>query len=264
MIVKLLSTSLAQGGLFLSGAKLEPATQWTPLLIPTVPKTKNTLQGRKEISKLMLADEIERVWSVRPEAVKLYAYQKPDAPHRTWLALFTKSLKPGFRVFDESGIFSIFKKQTPFEFYKRCNGHHSSKFYSRAPSCENCGSTMHTQDVCIAATRCRNCGGPHRSDSRKFLARPTRHGALTKEQLKVYRQAGDRKFQAAVRVRAALEKASEMEALIGNSENGNPVPEVNETVAGSIEYWCTTKQVQNKISLFNKSTERSYVVILFI
>ncbi|KHJ31409.1 putative eka-like protein [Erysiphe necator] len=30
----------ASGGLFLSGAKLEPATQWIPLLIPTVPKSK--------------------------------------------------------------------------------------------------------------------------------------------------------------------------------------------------------------------------------
>ncbi|KHJ32422.1 hypothetical protein EV44_g3441 [Erysiphe necator] len=35
-------------------------------------------------------------------------------------------------------------------------------------------------------------------------------------------------------------------------------------VAGSIEYWCTTEKVQNKISLFNKSTERSYVVIPLI
>ncbi|KHJ34198.1 putative eka-like protein [Erysiphe necator] len=144
----------ASGGLFLSGAKLEPATQWTPLLIPTVLKTINTLQGRKEISELMLADEIERVSSVRPEAVKLYGYQKPDAPHRTWLALFTKTPKPRFRVFDESGISSIFKKQTPIEFCKRCNVHYPSKFCSRAPSCGNCGSTMHTQGVCMAATRC--------------------------------------------------------------------------------------------------------------
>ncbi|POS81735.1 hypothetical protein EPUL_005617, partial [Erysiphe pulchra] len=36
--------------------------------------------------------------------------------------------------------------------------------------------------------------------------------APTKEQLKIYRQAGDREFQAAARVRAAEEKASEMEA----------------------------------------------------
>ncbi|KHJ33554.1 putative eka-like protein [Erysiphe necator] len=224
----------ASGRLFLSGAKLEPATQWTPLLIPTVPKIINSLKGRKEISKLMLADEIERVSSLRPEAVKVNGCQKPDAPHRTWLALFTKTPKPGFRVFDESGISSIFKKQTPIEFCKRCNGHHSSKFCSRAPLCGNCGSTMHTQDVCMAATRCKNCEGPHWSDSPKCLARSTRQGAPTKQQLKVYHQAGDHEFQTAIRSRAAVEKASEMEALIGNSENGNPVPEVNETTIISL------------------------------
>ncbi|KHJ30275.1 putative eka-like protein [Erysiphe necator] len=88
---------------------------------------------------------------------------------------------------------------------------------------------MHTQEVCMAATQCRNCGGPHRSDGRKCLARPTRHGAPTKEQVKVYRQAGDREFQAAVRARAAEGKVSEMEALIGNTGNGNPIPEANKT-----------------------------------
>ncbi|KHJ36373.1 putative eka-like protein [Erysiphe necator] len=129
----------ASGGLFLSGAKLEPATQWIPLLIPTVPKSINTLQGHKEISELMLADEIERVSLVRPQAVKLYGYQKPDVPHRTWLVLFTKTLKPGFRVFDES-----------------------------------------------------------------------------------------------VRARAAEEKASEMEALIGHTENANPVMEANKTTIISV------------------------------
>ncbi|KHJ31628.1 putative eka-like protein [Erysiphe necator] len=127
------------GGLFLSVAKLEPATQWIPLLIPTVLKTINTLQGRKEISKLMLADEIERVSSVRPEAVKLNGYQKPDAMHRTWLALFTQKPKPGFRVFDESGISSIFKKQTPIEFCKRCNRHYSSKSTLEHLHVENMG-----------------------------------------------------------------------------------------------------------------------------
>lgn len=206
----------ASGGLFLSGAKLEPATQWQPVLLPTVPTSINTLQGRVEVTKSMLIDEIERVTSVRPEAVKFYGNQKPDAPHRTWLALFTKAPRPGFRIFDESGISYIFKKQKSIDFCKRCNGHHSSKFCSRAPSCGNCGSTMHTQDTCMAATRCRNCGGPHRSDSRKCLARPTRNSAPTKEQLKIYRQAGDREFQAAARVRAAEEKASEMEAIKQN------------------------------------------------
>ncbi|KHJ36327.1 putative eka-like protein [Erysiphe necator] len=94
----------ASGGLFLSGAKLEPANQWVPLLIPTVPRSINILQGHMEATKEMLSDEIERVSSVRPEALKFYGNHKSDAPHRNWLAFFTKPSKPGFRVFDESGI----------------------------------------------------------------------------------------------------------------------------------------------------------------
>ncbi|KAI1005500.1 hypothetical protein K3495_g2710, partial [Podosphaera aphanis] len=208
----------AAGGLFLSKAKLEPATQWVPLLIPTVPRSIYTMDGNKEVTNQMLADEIERITSVRPEALKIYGNQKPEAPYRTWLALFTKAPRPGFRVFDESGLSSIFKKQKPIEFCKRCNGHHAAKSCSRAPSCGNCGSTMHIEDKCMAATKCRNCGGPHRSESRKCLARPTRHGAPTREQLKIYRQAGDREFQAAIRARAAEQKASELEAAFLETE----------------------------------------------
>jgi hypothetical protein len=79
---------------------------------------------------------------------------------------------------------------------------------SRAPSCWNCGSTNHSEDICIAATKCRNCGGPHRSDSRRCLARPTRLGAPTKDQMKTYRQAREREFQAVLRARAAEENAA--------------------------------------------------------
>ncbi|POS85249.1 hypothetical protein EPUL_003471 [Erysiphe pulchra] len=57
---------------------------------------------------------------------------------------------------------------------------------SRAPSCGNCSSSNHTEDLCMAATKCRNCRGPRCSNSRQFLARQTRSGASTKEQLKTY------------------------------------------------------------------------------
>ncbi|KAI0997485.1 hypothetical protein K3495_g10702 [Podosphaera aphanis] len=68
----------------------------------------------------------------------------------------------------------------------------------------------------MAATKCRNCGGPHRSDSRKYLARPTRSGAPTKEQLKIYRQAGEREYQATIRAKAAEELAAS--ATVSNIE----------------------------------------------
>ncbi|KHJ30916.1 putative eka-like protein [Erysiphe necator] len=82
---------------------------------------------------------------------------------------------------------------------------------------------MHSEDFCMAPTKCRNCGGPHRSDSRKCLARATRNGAPTKEQLKIIRLAGDREFQAVLRAKAAEERASVLE---GNSDEEPSQPEV--------------------------------------
>ncbi|KHJ30755.1 putative eka-like protein [Erysiphe necator] len=198
----------AGNGLFLSGAKLEPATNWIPVIIPTVPSSIRKVQGQVEINHLMLTDEVERVCSMRPAYVKLYGRNKSEAPHRTWMAYFPKAPRTGFRVFDESGIARPFKKQQPLEFCKRCNGHHPTKNYSRAPSCGNCGSTNHSEGLCMATTKCRNCGGPHRSDSRRCLARPTRSGAPTKEQMKAFRQAGEREFQAVLRAKAAEESAT--------------------------------------------------------
>lgn len=43
----------------LSGAKLESATNWTPVTIPTVPETIRKEQGEVEVRKCMLTDEIE-------------------------------------------------------------------------------------------------------------------------------------------------------------------------------------------------------------
>ncbi|KHJ30671.1 putative eka-like protein [Erysiphe necator] len=53
-----------------------------------------------------------------------------------------------------------------------------------------------------------NCGGPHRADSRRCLTRPTRAGVPTKDQMKTYRQAGEREYQAVQRARVAEEKAA--------------------------------------------------------
>ncbi|KHJ35116.1 putative eka-like protein [Erysiphe necator] len=197
----------AAGGLFMSGATLEAASNWTPLLVPTVPRSITMLEGQVEVTKSMLADEIERVSTIRPTFVKPYGVSNPDAPHRTWMAFFSEIPRTGFRVFDESGVTRNSKKKKQIEFCKRCNGHHNIRTCSRAPSCGNCGSTMHSQDMCIAATKCRNCGGPRRSDSHRCLARPTRSSKPTKEQLKFYRKAGDREYQAVVRANAVEARA---------------------------------------------------------
>ncbi|KHJ35076.1 putative eka-like protein [Erysiphe necator] len=228
-----------QHGLFMTGAKLEPAINWVSVIVPTVPAYIRTLQGKLEVSYTMLADEIERVSLDWPSFLKLYGQNNPAAPHRTWMVFSPKAPRPGFRVFDESGLAMPYKKKKPLEFCKRCNGHHPSKNCSRAPSCGNCGSTMHTEDMCMAATKCRNCGGPHRSDSRRCLARPTRSGTPTKEQLKTYRQAGEREFQAVARAKEAELKAAntkESRSNITDSQN------TDSTSSGS------------KVSIFEDST----------
>ena len=139
------------------------------------------------------------------------------------MALFSKAPRAGFRVFDESGLGRPYKKRLTQEFCKRCNGHHPERNCSSASSCGNCGSKMHTQDACMAPTKCRNCGGPYRSDSRLCLARPTRSGVPTKEQLKTYRQAGEREFQALARAREAEQKATTVENIV------SPTTEISST-----------------------------------
>ncbi|POS82205.1 hypothetical protein EPUL_005827 [Erysiphe pulchra] len=205
--------------LFLSEAKLEAATDWIPVIVPTVPSTIRKEQGGVEVSKLMLTDEVERVCSIRPAYVKLYGGNKTEAPHRTWTA-----------VFDESGIVRHFKNQQPLECCKRCNGHDPAKNCSRAPSCGNCGSKNHSKNLCMAATKCRNCGGPHRSDSRRCLARPTRSGAPTKEQMKTYGQAGVIEYQAVLRAKTAEESATTAERA-----NTDPTSSQNSEVDDNID-----------------------------
>ncbi|POS81933.1 hypothetical protein EPUL_005573, partial [Erysiphe pulchra] len=204
----------AGNGLFLSGAKLEPATNWIPVMIPTVPASIRKVQGEIEVSDSMLIDEVER------------------------MAYFSKAPRAGFRIFDESGIARPFKKQQPLESCKRCNGHHPTKNCPRAPSCGNCGSTNHCEEVCMAATKCRNCGGPHRSDSRRCLARPTRLGAPTKEQMKTFRQVGEREYQAVLRAKAAEESAASAENIqidLTNSQQSEIDDDVDDIPASPVE-----------------------------
>ncbi|POS83107.1 hypothetical protein EPUL_004738 [Erysiphe pulchra] len=91
-------------GFSFSGAKLEAATNWVSVIVPTVPSKIRKVQGEIEVSSSMLTDEIERVCSLRPAHVKLYGRNKAEAPHRTWMAFFTKAPNATFRVIDESGI----------------------------------------------------------------------------------------------------------------------------------------------------------------
>ncbi|POS81787.1 hypothetical protein EPUL_005576, partial [Erysiphe pulchra] len=75
----------AGNGLFLTGAKFEPATNWVSVLILTVPLKILKDQYEVERSSLLLFDEIERISSLRPVYVKLYGLNKLEVPHRIWI-----------------------------------------------------------------------------------------------------------------------------------------------------------------------------------
>lgn len=90
----------------------------------------------------------------------------------------------------------------------------------------------------MAATKCRTCEGPHRSDSRRCLARPTRLGVPTKEQMKIFRQVGEREYQAVLRAKAAEESATAAENInidLTSSQESETEGSTNNIQASPIE-----------------------------
>lgn len=63
---------------------------------------------------------------------------------------------------------------------------------------------------CKAPTKCRNFVGPHRSDYRNYLARPTRTRPVTKEQLVTIRKYGQCEYAAVVRAKVDASKAEDL------------------------------------------------------
>ena len=196
------------------GAKLEKPSEIVALRIATVPTAVYTLDGKIQVSPEMVATEIIRVTKCTPTKVRVHGKGKLGASYQEWLAHFPKgsSPKPGFRLFDDSGVATVHRPQAPVLQCKRCLGFHPTRACSRAPACWNCGSTMHISAECKAATKCRNCAGPHRSDSRRCLARPTKSGPPTKEQLVTIRQASQREYSAVARAKAAVNLANKASA----------------------------------------------------
>ncbi|CCU82299.1 putative effector protein [Blumeria hordei DH14] len=183
-----------------SGINLEPASNLVAFQIATVLVTINTLAGPIEITAKMVADKVTRVTKLVPFLVRPHGQCKPGAPYENWQALFPREStpRPGFRLFDNSGAAKLFRPRRPIEQCKRCLGFHTSRGCSRTPACWKCGSNMHSESECKALTRCRNCGGPHRSDSRACLARPNKSGPI---------QQGE--FAKVARFRAAGKRAEE-------------------------------------------------------
>ncbi|KHJ35698.1 putative eka-like protein [Erysiphe necator] len=196
-------------GISTQGAKLEPAPDLITYRIATVPVALRTSNGSETVDDTNLASEIVRVTNVAPKMVRVHGKTRVGAPYRSWLAHFPRDQapRPGFRLFDESGVAVLYKPRRSIQQCKRCYGFHATHGCSRAPACENCSSTMHSINECKAPSKCRNCGGPHRSDSRNCLARPSRSGPASKDQLKTIRQMGQREYHAKARAEAAVIRA---------------------------------------------------------
>ena len=147
--------------------KLEQASNLVALRIATVPVAIKYSTGVVSTTAQMVADEIFRVTGKVPTQLRPHGVTKSGAKYQNWQALFTRESapRPGFRLFYESGMASTFRPRRQIEQCKRCLGFHPTRGCSRAPACWNCGSTMHSAAECQAPTRCRNCGGPRRSDS---------------------------------------------------------------------------------------------------
>ncbi|KAI0995416.1 hypothetical protein K3495_g12763, partial [Podosphaera aphanis] len=190
-------------------AKLEKASDLVVLRISTVPVALNTRLGRVQITEEMALNEITRITKATPLKARPHGKSRLGAIQQSWLAYFEKAFapRPGFRLFDDSGVAVPRQPQRTVQQCKRCLEFHGTRGCSRAPACWNCSSKMHSTAECKAHTKCRNCGGPHRSDSRSCLARPTRSGPVTKEQLITIRQASQREFAAVARAKAAVRRA---------------------------------------------------------
>ncbi|KHJ31574.1 putative eka-like protein [Erysiphe necator] len=181
---------------------MEPASDLITYRIATVPVALRTSIGSVTVEDTNLTSKIVRVTNVAPKMVRAHGKTRADAPHRSWLAHFPceQAPRPDFRLFDESGVTVLNKLRKSIQQCKRCHGFHVTRGCSRAPACENCSSTMNSINECKAPTKCRNCGGSQRSDNRNCPAHPSRSEPVSKDQLRTFRQMGQREYHAKARV----------------------------------------------------------------
>ena len=178
-------------------------------MLPNIPTHIVSLNGRVTVSEKEIICEIERVTGAIAKSVRHEGKTKFAAPYRTRVAYFDSENAPhyGFRLFENSRRAYPKKQWGPPVVCIRCQRLHLTGGCFRALVCGKCGFTMRLERDCKAPIKCRNCGGPHRSDSRNYLARPTRAGAPSKLQLQTIRNAGQRESTAIKRAKAAVEKA---------------------------------------------------------
>ncbi|KHJ33245.1 putative eka-like protein [Erysiphe necator] len=216
-------------GLALQNAKLEPASDLIIYRIATVLVALRTPNGTVIVEETNLAVEITRVTNGIPRMVRQHGKTRAGAPYRSWLAHFARDQapRPGFLLFDESGIAVIFNPRQPTQQCKRCFGFHVTLSYSLEHLPAKIAHLQCISSHCKAPTKCRNCGGSHRSDSRYCLARPSRSGPATKDQLKTIKHLSQRQYHAEARAKAAIIR---VEVAAINEETPSIYPKNNPDV----------------------------------
>ena len=206
---------------------IEPASNWTSVIIPHVPLYIRTMDGRLEVTNEMVKSECQAVCGVtpiqvRPNYVKLGQYST------SWIIHFKQvpaNLK--FRLFDESGPAMKFSRKRPIEQCQRCWGYHSTRTCVKGQRCEKCSET-HEKTACKAnIPKCANCAGPHEASNPDCMARPSRqYGQVTPRtpaELRIIRERGNRDYKAATSQLEEKGKAPEVTVI---SEEKSTVPAV--------------------------------------
>ncbi|KHJ31870.1 putative eka-like protein [Erysiphe necator] len=76
------------------GAKLEPASDLITYRIATVPVARRTSSGSVTVDDTNLVAEIIKVTNVAPKMVRVHGKTRSGAPHRSWLAHFSREQAP--------------------------------------------------------------------------------------------------------------------------------------------------------------------------
>ena len=208
---------------------IEPASDWTSVIVPHVPIYIRTMGGRIEVTREMIMAECQAVCGVTPIQVRPN-YVKTGQYSTSWIIHFKQvpaNLK--FRLFDESGPSIRFSRRRPIEQCQRCWGYHSTRTCVKGLRCESCSGTHEKMECTANIPKCANCAGPHESSHHDCMARPTRlHGQVTPRtpaELRIIRLRGQRDFNAAVLQSEVKEKGKAPEITNISVEKGK-APEV--------------------------------------
>lgn len=196
---------------------IEPASDWTSVIVPHVPLYIRTMSGRIEVTRDMVMAECQANCGVTPVQVRPN-YVKIGQYSTSWIVHFKQvpaNLK--FRLFDESGPALPFSRRRPIEQCQRCWGFHSTRNCVKGLRCDKCSGTHEKAECKANIPKCANCAGPHEATNPDCMARPSRqYGQITPRtpaELRIIRQRGQRDFKAALLQSEAKGKAPEVANL---------------------------------------------------